>query len=69
MTVEEFRESEEKNAAVLRNHPRYVQFYAYTYGRHRLDQDDVLLSFGQVPVMIEGLDNYNNTYYVHRRLL
>lgn len=69
MTLEDFKASEEKNAAILSKHPRYVPFYAYTYGKHSAEEDVYLLSIGKVPVLIDGVDNYNDTLNIHRILL
>ena len=69
MTQEEFQQSANMNKEALRNHPRYVPFYAYTYGKHNADQDTYLASINQVPVLIDGADNYNDKKSIQRRLL
>lgn len=69
MNLDEFSASEAKNAVILSMHPRYTPFYAYTYGRHTLEQDAYLLSIGQVPVLVDGMNNYNEKRYIHRHVL
>lgn len=69
MSIEDFQHSVSHNNEVLKRHPRYVPFYAYTYGKHNGDQDTYLASINQVTVLIDGVDNYNDKGYIHRRLL
>lgn len=46
------------NEKILSNHPRYIPFWAYTWGRHNKQNDEYLRSKGIVPVLIEGNKNY-----------
>lgn len=69
MTLEDFKNSEAKNTDLLSMHPRYTPFYAYTYGRHSSEQDVYLLSIGQVPVLVDGMNNYKEKRYIHRHVL
>lgn len=69
MNLEEFKDSGKMNADLLSMHPQYTPFYAYTYGRHSSEQDAYLLSIGQVPVLVDGMNNYNEKRYIHRHVL
>lgn len=66
---QQFVDSAERNVSVLREHPRYVPFWAYTWGRHARAHDEYLLSNGIVPVLIDGMKNYNDATCIHRELL
>lgn len=67
--LEEFQDSVCKNREILQNHPQYVPFYAYTYGRHNQQEDEYLASLQLIPVLIDGADNYDDCSYIQRRLL
>ena len=62
----EFERNVEQCCDVLRKHPRYIPFFAYTWGRHNQDTDKILKEKGIVPVMVNGNKNYNNTDFVDR---
>lgn len=47
-----------QNEKILSNHPRYIPFWAYTWGRHNKQNDEFLRSKGIVPILIEGNKNY-----------
>ena len=54
--------------ALLKQHSRYIPFHAYTYGDHNVTSDDILNQKSVVPVMIDGLKNYNDKRAIHREL-
>lgn len=58
MTYDELLESLFKNENILFTHPRYIPFWAYTWGRHTMENDKVLLENLIIPVRIEGNKNY-----------
>lgn len=64
-----FVESIERSLSVLKNHPRYVPFWAYTWGRHKPELDRFLLSKGISPVLIDGMKNYCDCKVIHRELM
>ena len=68
-TVKEFEKSTEMNVALLNEHPRYIPFHAYTYGDHNAAAEDVLNQKLIVPVLIDGMKNYNDKQAIHRELL
>ena len=65
-TVNEFKQNVERCRSVLKQHPRYTPFFAYTWGRHNDRTDNVLKEMGLVPVLVDGNNNYNNTDFVNR---
>lgn len=69
MDWQQFVESVEKNTLLLKKHPRYIPFWAYTWGRHTDELDSYLRSLGIKPVLIDGMKNYCDEGVVHRELL
>ena len=69
MTSEEFAESVIHNIDLLKSHPNYIPFWAYTYGTHSNNTDTYLHQQGLVPIYIDGVKNYNDKQVVHRELL
>ena len=69
MTEVEFEKSVANNDNLLKEHPNYVPFWAYTYGDHTQMSDEYLRAQGIVPVYIDGEKNYNNHDVIHRELL
>ena len=67
--LEEFAESLSQNIEQLSVHPRYVPFHAYTWGKHNLATDAMLQKHGIVPVLSDGVKNFNDKFYIHRELL
>lgn len=58
MTDEELLESLQKNTEILSAHPRYIPFWAYTYGRHNQYSDVTLFNNGMNLVLVNGGKNY-----------
>ena len=69
MTEVDFAESIDKNVAVLSAHPRYVPFHAYTWGRHTDASDKVLTNNNIIPVLIDGIKNFNDRLFIHREVI
>ena len=69
MNNDELLQSLFQNEKILSSHPRYIPFWAYTWGRHNKNNDDLLLSNGTVPVLIEGNKNYKWIGAIDRELL
>lgn len=69
MNNEELYLSLSNNEKILSNHPRYIPFWAYTWGRHNKQNDEYLLSKGIIPVLIEGNKNYKWIGSIHREFL
>ena len=68
MTIDEFASSISRNTELLKKHPRYIPFWAYTYGTHTEDSDRVLYENGLIPVLTDGMVNYNEPNKIHREL-
>ena len=64
-TRDEFEKSVMQNMILLNTHPRHV----YTYGDHNAALDAILQKSYILPVLIDGLNNYNDTQIIHRELL
>lgn len=69
MSAEEFEEYMRKNVEVLSKHPRYIPFHAYTWGNHTMENDKQLEKMNIIPVLIDGMKNYNDRGAIHRELL
>lgn len=63
-----FTESIKINIEVLSVHPCYVPFHAYTWGKYN-DMSNLILKESKIiPVLMDGVKNYNNTQAIHREL-
>lgn len=69
MTNEEFIQSIQLNIGVISNHPRYIPFWAYTYGKHSNENDMMITQNYLVPVLVAGNKNYQWMGYIDRELL
>lgn len=69
MNEKEFRFHIEKNIEILRTHPNYIPFHAYTWGRYTTQTDKILVEYKIIPVYIDGMKNYNDKNLTHRELL
>lgn len=69
MTESEFEEYIDKNIQLLSKHPRYISFHAYTWGHHTKATDKQLAQMNIIPVLMDGVKNYNDTLYIHREKL
>lgn len=63
MTKEELRESLQKNIEILSPHPRYIPFWAYTWGLYTEKLDNYLQYVDIMPVIIAG--HGNCYFYAH----
>ncbi len=66
---DDFVRSMQQNETLLAMHPRYIPFFAYTYGNHLLQEDELLRSHSLIPVFVSGGKNRNNYMYIDRELL
>ena len=57
-SVLEFEESVDKCIEILQSHPRYIPFFAYTWGRYSNKTQQQLVLRGIVPVLTDGEPNY-----------
>ena len=68
MPEAELIDSMQKNIEILSSHPRYIPFWAYTYGRHNDNSDVILSNNGLVVVKVVGNKNYKWTGAFSREL-
>ena len=69
MTKDELSESMLKNIEILSSHPRYIPFWAYTWGHHS-EISDLYLGLSKVTsVIITGQGNYNFKGCIDRELI
>ena len=69
MTKEEFTESLQKNIEILSAHPRYIPFWAYTWGRRTQNTDLILFKNNLMPIVITGGKNYSFQGNIDREIL
>ena len=69
MSEAELIESMQKNIEILSSHPRYIPFWAYTYGIHNQTSDVTLSNNGMTLVLVDGGKNYKWKGSIARELL
>ena len=69
MNEYEFSISIEKNLEMLSIHPRYIQFWAYTWGNNNDISNTLLKKYNITPVLITGGKNYKFNGFIDRELL
>ena len=68
-TATEFKQNVEHCKEILKTHPRYVPFFACTWGRHNEATDSELKKMNLVPVLVNGTVNYKNIEYIDREAI
>ena len=66
---QQFKDNALKCKEELETHPRYVPFFAYTWGAHNKKTDRILNDMGLVPVLVDGEMNYGDPRFVHRECI
>ena len=69
LSLDDFENNVVKGTDAVRNHPRYVPFFAYPFGRHNCQTDAVLKKHGLIPVLVTGGKNYNNSNQIDRKCI
>ena len=69
MTDEDLLESLQKNLETLSAHPRYVPFWAYTYGIHNKNSDAIITHANLIPILVAGNKNYQWKGNIDRELM
>ena len=69
MTGEQFTLNVKQCVHRLNKNELYVPFYAYTYGAYSNQTNEVLKQHGLVPVLVDGLLNYNDSSRIHREII
>lgn len=65
-TEERFRENIQRCMDVIYRHPRYIQYFAFTWGHHNVDTDKIIRDMHIIPVMMNGENNYRKTDSIDR---
>lgn len=66
MKQEEFEESISMNINLLSSHPRYIPFWAYTYGNYTARTDEILATYSLIPVKLTGDINIKSISSIQR---
>ncbi|MBR5493717.1 MAG: polysaccharide deacetylase family protein [Alistipes sp.] len=69
MTEEELLVSLQKNIEILSSHPRYIPFWAYTYGIHDKNSDVIIKHTNLIPILVAGSKNYQWKENIDRELM
>jgi peptidoglycan/xylan/chitin deacetylase (PgdA/CDA1 family) len=79
MTKEEFFDSVERCKKILESHPRYIPYYAYTWGNYSPMTQQVLIEKEVIPVFTDGESNYRyrqgigrkpiDSYYLKKKVI
>lgn len=69
LTKDMFEESVNKSIMYLCKLPNYTPYFAYPYGRHNIETDNIIMKYHLVPLYVSGGDNYNNKEYIDRGLM
>lgn len=69
MDICKFEQNVLDSKCYLSNHPRFVPFYAYTYGAYNTMTNSILKQADMIPVLSDGQRNYNDASCIHREIL
>ena len=69
MSEAELIESMQKNIEILSSHPRYIPFWAYTYGIHDKNSDVIIKHTNLIPILVTGSKNYQWKGNIDRELM
>lgn len=69
MSDKEFNDFVEQTVVETSKYVGYIPFWAYTWGRHNATADKILRAHEIVPVLMDGMKNYNDPLSIHRELL
>ncbi len=69
ISADEFKIIIEQNIKLLQTHPRYVPFHAYTWGKCTKGSNRILSEMKIIPVLMDGMKNYDDKLFIHRELL
>lgn len=62
----DFRDNVEKCKEILSSHPRYIPYFAYTWGNRNVMTDGILKEMNLIPVVVKGTKNYRFCDFVDR---
>ena len=66
---DEFRKNVEQSVEALNDIGAYVPYFAFPWGRRNRMNVRVLKESKLVPVLMDGMMNYDNASQIHRELL
>ncbi len=69
MSMESFEDSVLKSEEYLKSIKGKVSFYAFTFGRHTIKQLEFLNQQFLVPVLMDGMVNYDDASCIHRECI
>ena len=69
MAIESFKDSVCKSEEYLKDLKGKVPFYAFTFGRHTFKQLEFLKQQNLVPVLMDGVVNYDDASCIHRECI
>ena len=69
MTEKELLVSLQKNIEILSSHPRYIPFWAYTYGIHDKNSDVIIKHTNLIPILVAGSKNHQWKENIDRELM
>ena len=69
ISIDDFKRDVEACMQKFSSSKHYVPFYAYKYGKHNRNTDEVLHQYNLTPILVDGEKNYNDASYIHRESL
>lgn len=69
MPEKEFIDFVTKSIATTSKIKGFIPFGAYTWGRHTAKTDRILQANNIIPVLMDGMRNFNVKSHIHRELL
>ena len=69
ISLGDFKQDVESCIQKFSSSKHYVPFYAYKYGKHNRNTDEVLRQYGLTPILVDGEKNYNDVSCIHRESL
>lgn len=68
-TLQEFRNNVMLCRDIIMEHPRYINFFAYPWGRYNDSTDVVLKETGLIPVLVNDGVNYDDKGFIDRLIM
>ncbi len=65
-TIEDFKRNVQLCQDALKDIPQVIPYFAYTWGRHNAETNEVLSEMGLTPILVNGTKNYKNVKYIDR---
>ena len=65
-SLEDFKRNVQLCQDALKDIPHVIPYFAYTWGRHNAETNEVLSEMGLTPILVNGTRNYKNVKYIDR---